>query len=175
MKSLSSIMRRIRVFSMLLAWFLVMPLSRGQAPADSATIMPEIQVHAVAADRGALERKVRILDAPCGGRYKYLDHPTTVGKFEGEKIKAIQVVYFAGWGNAPTQEELRDTLRKVWQGKFQSVSCQVDWDEETIWTVEAVVEFEDGTRNELFTDGAHVALQGHDGKSYFFRLLPAAQ
>jgi hypothetical protein len=152
-----------------------MSLSWGQAPADSVATTPEIRVHAVAADPGELERKVRILDAPCGGRYQYLDHPTTVGKFEDGKVRAIQVIYFAGWKNAPTQEELRDIVRRVWQGKFQSVSCQIDWDEGNIWTIEAVVEFADGIRSELITDGSHVALQGNDGKSYFFRLIPAAQ
>jgi hypothetical protein len=175
MKSISSIMRRIGAFPIALAWLLIMPLSWGQAPADSATTTPEIQVHAVAADLGELERKVRILDNSCGVRSQYLDRPTTVGKFEGGKVRAIRVVYFAGWRHAPTHEELRDTVRRVWQGRFQSVSCYISWDEATFWTVESVVEFDDGIRSELITDGSHVALQGHDGKSWFFRLLPAAQ
>jgi hypothetical protein len=175
MKSISSIMRLIGAFPIALAWVLVMPFSWGQSPVDSAATTPEIQIHAVAADLGELERKVRILDIPCGGRYQYLDHPTTVGQFEGGKVRAIQVVHFAGWRNAPTHKELRDTVRRVWQGKLQSVSCEVDWDEGTTWTVEAVVEFDDGIRSELITDGSHVALQGHDGKGFFFRLLPAAQ
>jgi len=175
MNSMSLIVRRIGVFPVALCWLLVMPFSLGQSTADSAASTPEIRVHAVAADRGELEQKVRILNIPCGGRYQYLDHPTTVGKFEDGKVRAIQVVYFAGWKNAPTQEELRDIVRRVWQGKFQSASCQIDWDEGNIWTIEAVVEFDDGIRGELITDGSHVVLQGHDGKSHFLRLLPAAQ
>jgi len=175
MKSISSIMRRIGAFPIALAWLLVMPLSRGQAPADSAATTPEIQVHAAAADRGELERRVRILDTPCGGRSQYLDHPISVGEFEGGKVRAIRVIRFAGLGNTPTQKELLDTVRRVWHGRFQSVSCYISWDEATFWTVEAVVEFEDGRQSELITDGMHVALQGHDGKSWFFCLLPAAQ
>ena len=175
MKSINSIMRRIGVFPVALAWLFVQPLSRGQVPADSAAITPEIQVHAAAADRGELDRKVRILDTPCGGRSQYLDHPNSVGEFEGGKVRAIRVVRFAGLGNAPAQKELLNTVRRVWQGRFQSVSCYMSWDEATFWTVEAVVEFEDGRQGELITDGMHVALQGHNGKSWFFRLLPAAQ
>jgi hypothetical protein len=152
-----------------------MPFSLGQATEDSAASTTEIRVHAVAADQGELERKVRILDTPCGGRYQYLDHPTTVGQFQEGKVRAIQVVYFAGWKNAPKEEELRDLVRRVWQGKFRSVSCQINWAEGNLWTIEAVLEFDDGVRGELITDGSHVAMQGHDGKSYFFRLLPTAQ
>jgi hypothetical protein len=137
--------------------------------------MPKIHVHAVAAGWGELERKVRDLDAPCGGRYEHLSPPKTVGEFMGETVRAIRVVRFAGWKAAPTREELRDALKRVWEGKFESVSCQIEWDEANFWSIEAVVEFGDGKRRELITDGAHVALQDHDGKSRFLRLLPAGQ
>jgi hypothetical protein len=41
--------------------------------------------------------------------------------------------------------------------------------------LEAVIEFEDGKRSALITDGEHVALQDHESKNWFFRLLPDAQ
>jgi hypothetical protein len=49
------------------------------------------------------------------------------------------------------------------------------WDEGTWWSIESAVEFEDGKKGLLITDGLHVALRDHDGKNWFFRLLPAAQ
>ncbi len=140
-----------------------------------ATTEPKIQITAAATDWRELERKVRILDAPCGGWEQYLDHPMTVGQFEGGRVTAIRVVRFADRKSAPTHRQLRDVVRKVWEGKFQGVSCQIEWDEGAIWSIEAVVEFEDGQRSELITDGVHVALQDHNGKSRFFRLLPDAQ
>lgn len=168
-------MRRTAVFPLAFVGLSVMPPSWGQGTANSASTTPKIHVQAVAADRGELERKVRIIDTPCGGRYQHLNPSKTVGELEGETVRAIRVVRFAGWRAAPTREELRDAMKKVWEGKFQSVSCQIEWAEANIWSMEAVVVFEDGKRRELITDGMHVALQDHDGKSRFLRLLPAAQ
>jgi len=74
-----------------------------------------------------------------------------------------------------TDEERRTSVKTVWQGEFQTASCFINWDEEASWSIEAVAEFYDGRQSELITDGSHVALQDHDGKSWFFRLLPAAQ
>lgn len=175
MKSINSIMRRIAILTIAIVWVFVMPFSWGQFPADSAATTPKIHVHAVAADWRELDQKVKTLNAPCGGHYRYMDHPTTVEGFVGGKVREIQVVRFAAWRNAPTRKELRDAVRKVWQGKFQSVSCYIAWDEGNMWSIEAVIEFEDGKRSELIMDGMHIALQDHDGKSWFIRLLPAAQ
>jgi len=99
----------------------------------------------------------------------------TVAQFVGGKVKTIRVVRFAEPRNTPTHRELRDAVRKVWEGKFQGVSCQIGWDEGTFWTIEAVVEFEDGKRGELITDGVHVAMQDHNGNSWFLRFLPSTQ
>jgi hypothetical protein len=149
--------------------------SWGQDASISASTTPTIHVDAIAAGRGELEQEVRIFNVPCGGRYEYLNPPKTVGELEGGTVKAIWGVRFANRKTAPTHEELRDAMKKVWEGKFQSVSCQIDWEEANIWSIAAVAEFEDGQRRELITDGMHVALRDHDGKSRFLRLLPAAQ
>jgi hypothetical protein len=98
-----------------------------------------------------------------------------VADFVGGTVKDIRVVRFTRMRNSPTHEELRNSVRKVWQGEFQSASCQIGWAEVTPWSIEVIVEFEDGKRSELITGGSHVALQDRDGKSWFFRLLPAAQ
>lgn len=175
MKQTSSIMRRIAVFSLAFVCFPLIPILWGQDARNSASATPTIRVDAVAAGREELGQKVRTIDTTCGRRYEYLNTPKTVGELEGWSVKAIRIVRFAGRETAPTHEELRDAVKKVWEGKFQSVSCQIDWAEANLWSIEAVVEFEDGQRRELITDGMHVALQDHEGKSRFLRLLPAAQ
>jgi hypothetical protein len=175
MTSIYSIRERISAFPCAISWLLATALFGGQVPANSQTISPKIHVHAAVTDWEELNRKVGTLNAPCGGYNRYLDHPTTVEDFVRGKVKSIQIVRFAPGRSSPTHKDLRNTVRNVWQGKFRSVSCQIDWDEGAIWSIEAVVEFEDGKRSELITDGTHVALQGHDGKSWFLRLLPAAQ
>lgn len=90
-------------------------------------------------------------------------------------MKDIRVVRFTGPRNSAAYKDLRNSVTKVWKGEFQSADCYIAWDEFTLWSVEAVVDFNDGKQSELITDGMHVALQDHNGKSWFFRLLPAAQ
>jgi hypothetical protein len=41
--------------------------------------------------------------------------------------------------------------------------------------VEASIEFEDGKRSSLVTDGGHVRVQDRTGKYWFMRLAPAVQ
>jgi hypothetical protein len=116
--------------------------------------------------------------ASCNGGYHYLERPTTVGDFVGGKVKSIRVLRTAPFRSGtkpPTPDEVRQKLKTVWQGKFQGAFCQIEWAEMTLWSVAAVVEFEDGKRTPLITDGVHVVLQDYNGNSAFFRLFPAAQ
>lgn len=142
--------------------------------------VPSIVVDSmVASDYPELIKAANSLEKPsCNGGYRYLDHPRTVGEFVGGAVKTIRVLRTAPFrpGTKPlTVGETRQRVKRVWQGKFQVPSCQIDWAEYTFWSIEAVVEFEDGRRSPLITDGVHVALKDHDGNSAFFRLFPAAQ
>ena len=169
--------RQFSVFPLALAWLLLPSLSHCQDLAKSETTSPPILVDSkLVSDFAELSRKAKTLeDASCNGGSRYLEHPTTVGDFVGGKVKTIRVVHSASRKSPPTAEELRKSLRMVWQGKFQVAFCQVAWAELTLWSIESIVEFEDGKRRALITDGVHVALQDHDGKNWFFRLFPAAQ
>jgi hypothetical protein len=71
--------------------------------------------------------------------------------------------------------QLPQTVLSVWNGKFQFSTCFIGWAEPNWWSVEARLEFVDGKQGVLVTDGTHVALKDHDGATWFFRLLPAAQ
>jgi hypothetical protein len=116
-----------------------------------------------------------IQERDCNGRYRYLDRPTSVDQFVGGLVKEIRLVRFSQFGKPAEIEELRKMIGKAWQGKFQSASCMINWDEGASWSVEAVVEFYDGTESKIFSDGSHVAFQDHDGHGWFVRLLPSAQ
>jgi hypothetical protein len=113
----------------------------------------------------------------CNGGYRWLDHPTTVAQFAGGTVKTIRVIHYAGRiaAKPPSLEELRDTVAKVWQGKFQSAFCSIPWAEANWWTSESTLEFTDGKRGTLITDGVHVFLLDYNGNPWFFRLYPAAQ
>ena len=43
-----------------------------------------------------------------------------------------------------------------------------------LWSIESTLEFKDGKKGLLITDGEHVAVRDHGGKSCFFRLWPGA-
>jgi hypothetical protein len=144
----------------------------------SGTNLPPIVVDSVvASDYGELRNVAdRLEKGPCNGHYGYLE-PTTVSDYVGGSVKAIRLLRSAPLmaANRLSADELQQKVRLVWHGKFRSVSCRPMWAEGNFWSIEAVVEFEDGKRSPLITDGVHVALQDHNGNSAFFRLFPAAQ
>jgi hypothetical protein len=148
----------------------------AQNQAKSSPVVPTIAGDPVGADYGVLRQKAEALELKsCNGYYRYLAHPTSVADFVGGLVKDIRIVRFSPERNAPTNEELRGIVGEVWQGKFQTASCFIDWAEPTFWSLEAIVEFYDGTTSEIVTDGGHVAFQDRDGHGWFVSLLPAAQ
>ena len=156
-------------------WLVILPLLCGQGHAGAQGGSPKILVDAVASDTRELKKDAESLNGGCGGGYRILEHPTTVGEFEGENVKSIRVIRFTNSQASLTKKQLQNELLKVWLGKFQTVYCYLPWDEVALWSIEAKIEFEDGKWSALITDGVHVALQDHDGKGWYFRLLPAAQ
>lgn len=168
---------QLSVFPFTLALFLVGCSSPWQNLANSRTTSPGILVDSMTvSDHGELAGEVKTLEAvSCNGGSRYLEHPTSAGEFVCGKVKNIRVVYIARKSKPPTAEEVRKSMTKVWQGKFQASFCQIPWAEPTFWSIESILEFEDGRQGALITDGVHVALQNHDGKNWFFRLSPAAQ
>jgi hypothetical protein len=44
------------------------------------------------------------------------------------------------------------------------------WAEVTLWNIEASVEYEDGKRALVLTDGWHIEVQDREGKQWFTRL-----
>ncbi len=174
MRTISLIAMRLFLLPFTLVWVLIPPLSFAQDKAKSPIAPPLILGDPGATDAAELRQTAESLQRKsCEGRY--LNRPTSVADFIGGRIKDIRVVRFDRAIGFSATEELRNSVRKVWLGEFQYAACQINWAEFSLWSIEAIVEFEDGKRSELLTDGSHVALQDHDGKSWFFRLLPAAQ
>jgi hypothetical protein len=162
---------------MTLALFFPPFLSQAQngtkPEADSPTL---VMRSATAADRGDLAARVKAMEqASCNDSSRHFDHRTTVGDFVGAKVKTIRVVHYVRQRKNPKGKEIETLVRKVWRGNFDVAYCAVVWAEHELWCVESTVEFEDGKQGVLITDGSHVALRDHDGKNWFFRLLPAAQ
>ena len=101
--------------------------------------------------------------------------PTTVGESLGKTVRTIRVVSFAPMSDSRIFDHLKTRLLDIWTGKVQSSYCYIAWAEPTLWLVEAELEFEDGKRGVLISDGLHVALRDHNGRTWYLRLLPAAQ
>jgi hypothetical protein len=170
--------RRFFVLPIALAWFSVTSTLCCQQPIVFAANPPAIVAKPDRSDYTALELEVRALEKQnCKDRNtdRYFQHPTMVSELVGGKVKDIRVVRFLPGFGIAAKIDPAQAVERVWQGTFQSVSCQITWDEWAVWSIKAIVEFEDGTKSTLITSGVHVAVQDHDGKTWFLRLLPAAQ
>ena len=170
-------MKRINVAGVLLTWLLIAANSVSQSSGLPQAPAPDfVTDSAIPTQSEELRRDVEVLNnAQCNGHYIYLDRPTTIGDFVVAKTKTVRVTRPVTPTDSSAETSVLQILKKVWTGQFRSASCQIDWAEFTSWSVEGVVEFEDGTRGRLITDGFHVVLQDHAGKNWFIRLLPAAQ
>ena len=161
------------------AFFVASSLSGQNPPKDEPALPAVVSDSATGMEYGELDQKVRALnESPCRVTFPYSQVPVTVANFVGGKVKTIKitrVLRLARQKHLPKQQELEKTLRKVWLGQFQSAACRILWAETTFWSIEFVLQFEDGKQGTLITDGVHVALEDHDGNACFFRLLPAAQ
>ena len=176
MPSTSSIVARIFILGITLVGSLALSPLSAQDQKKSSAPSPTILGNPVPVDYRELRHKAEALeDSSCDGRDRGLYNTISVADFVGGQVKDIRIVRFDPKSKFVTNEERRATLKTVWQGEFRTASCFINWAEGASWSIEAVVEFYDGRRSELITDGSHIALQDHDGKGWFFRLLPAAQ
>lgn len=105
----------------------------------------------------------------CGARYWDVPKPFSLEELAGAKVRKIRVLRAETYrkARAPKPEAVRAMVDKVWSRKFGWKSCQIQWSEPTFWSILANLEFEDGKVGVLITDGLHVALQDHDGHSWF--------
>jgi len=153
-------------------WVCVALAVQGQNRAKSEEVLPKILVNSVQlVDFGELNQSVKKIEQPrcANSRDSEL---LTVANLVWGKVKVIRVTRTLLVKNSPKTKELRETLRKIWRGKFQGAYCRILWDEVVFWSIQSVLEFEDGKKGTLLTDGLHVALQDHDGQVWFFRLMP---
>jgi hypothetical protein len=90
--------------------------------------------------------------------------------FVGGKIKTIRVI-----SHDPrlTSDQIKEEVRKVWLGIFHYATCQIEWAEGSMWNIRATVEYEDGKKSTILTDGLHVQVQDREGKYWYMREWPA--
>jgi len=122
---------------------------------------------------GQILEKARAMEKAksCGRRIWEEGKPFSLEELAGAKVKRIRVVRAETYkiSPAPKPEEVRATVEKMWSRKFGWMACQIEWDEGALWSIQAELEFEDGKKGVLITDGWHVALQDHDGHNWFVR------
>jgi hypothetical protein len=98
------------------------------------------------------------------------DRYVSIESFVGGKVKMIRVIRY---DPNLTPSKVRDEVRKAWFGIFWHATSAITWAEYTSWNIEANVEYEDGKRASILTDGGHVQVRDRDGKYWYFRLWPA--
>lgn len=155
---------------LLLLFFFVQSRAYSEAAAFPKVVMGSATV----ADYGEFNARVKALEwTTCNDSSRHFDKPLVVEDFVGAHVRSIRVVHY--FRKLPRRREIWTLIRRVWLGRFQSAGCGILWSEVGMWSIECTLEFEDGKQGVLITDGTHVALRDHDGKNWFFRLLPAAQ
>jgi hypothetical protein len=165
---------RYAVVIVMAAAFLISPVL-AQTVGQPSNTSPPILVDNAARQAADIVLPFRPNAAHCDGQYRWLNSPMQVGALVGGWIKDVRVIRYRSREGHLKETEIRDQVRKVWQGTFQSASCYIPWAEGNIWTVEAVVEFYDGKQTTFVTDGSHVELQDYGGQYWYMRALPAVQ
>ena len=156
---------------------LLLSLFCVQGRAYSEAALPKVAMgSATVADYGEFDARVRALEsATCNDTSRYFGKPMVVGDFVGAEVRSFRVIHYLRPSKTGKRDEIRKLINSVWHGSFQFASCGILWAEGGLWSIECTLEFRDGKRGVLLTDGVHVALRDHQGKNWFFRLLPAAQ
>lgn len=98
------------------------------------------------------------------------DHDVSIGAFVGGDVKYVRVVHY---DPKLTTLQIQDEVQKMWRSVFRDGACAIMWSEGNRWNIEAAIEYEDGKRSLIFTDGgAHVQVQDRDGKYWYIRRIP---
>lgn len=158
----------MNVPGVLLTWSLFLANVFGQSSAPILTHSPDFVVNSAVPARAEELRgdAEGLKNTRCDGPYIYLERSTAVGDFIGDTAKIVRVTRYA----RTDETKALEILKKVWNGQFRTASCFIGWAETTYWSVESMVEFKDGLRSKLITDGYHVALQDRNGRYWFIRL-----
>jgi hypothetical protein len=94
----------------------------------------------------------------------------SIEEFVGGKVKTIRVVRY---DPRLTPDQIKAEVRKVWLGIFHYATCQPGWAEGNLWNILAMVEYDDGRKSSILTDGGHVQVQDREGKYWYMREWPA--
>ena len=100
--------------------------------------------------------------------YVTFAHPISLGAFVGGGVEKIRVIRYLP---NLTPERIRQELLKVWASMFSEAGNGIFWSESSQGNIEASIEFENGGRGLIVTDGGHVRVQDRAGKSWFLRPL----
>jgi hypothetical protein len=140
---------------------------------QSSVPLPKIVFDSAVSDDGSIiYADVKKLDhTDCKQVPSRYNSETNVSDLAAGKVKTIRVLHTNSTFKPAQPEELQRMLLKVWLSTtLECCSCGIIWDEGNFWSVDAALEFEDGKKGILITDGTHVAMQDHDGRKLFFRI-----
>jgi len=61
------------------------------------------------------------------------------------------------------------TLRQLWDSRAEGPSDRITWAEGEHWSIDAQIEYRNGRKGRLVTDGAHTCIEDAAGRVWFFR------
>jgi hypothetical protein len=99
--------------------------------------------------------------------HRDFEKTTTIAAFVGGNVQTIRVIHY---DPTLTPAQVEDQVRKVWLSWFRYAESFIGWSEGNNWTIDAVIEFDDGNRASLVTNGSHTRFQDREGNYWFVRL-----
>lgn len=92
--------------------------------------------------------------------------------FASRQLRRIKVVRWVPGLNTRTGAMVRATLLELAHHRRpEALAGAITWQEPTIWTIEAKLEFSEDPSLPMFADGPHVCIVDEAGAPWFFRML----
>ena len=113
---------------------------------------------------GTVTRQARGVEASLRGIVQRINESRGICRWRSQRDSRCSLMI-----QELTPDQIKDEVRKVWVGIFNYLTCQIEWAEGTFWNIQATVEYEDGRKSSILTDGGHVQVQDREGKYWYMR------
>jgi hypothetical protein len=149
---------------------IVQPDVRGDLKLEQIIVDPLVTTNFEG--MGAMRSPLATNQQPLSCSDDWFQYYRSVEAFLGGKVKAIRVFRFPR-SSESVPADIQSRFMEAWLGVFRAARCFMVWAEPTFWDLGATIEYEDGKRSSMLTDGFHVQVQDREGRVWFIRLWPA--
>ena len=92
--------------------------------------------------------------------------------FPGQELRRIVVIRYSATASGLTPERVRMALFELSRREIETPTGFINWSEMNTWSIDAQIEFSNGPKMRMLTDGSHTCLIDEAGRPWFFRISP---